>query len=128
MRRVGSKAVDASPAVGPYALLVLSALVAVAIVFLGRMRTHSAHVNRRGAGFRALLPVALASFGSIATIERLGFVLTASGLFWVTARAFDATHPARDAIWAAALSIGAYFLFARLLELPLPSGVFSSLL
>jgi hypothetical protein len=44
-------------------------------------------------------------------------------LFWLTARAFDEKHPTRDAFFALGVSVGVYVLFARLLELPLPSGV-----
>ena len=43
---------------------------------------------------------------------------------WIwTARAFDARRPVRDALFAIALSLGAYLLFARVLQLQLPSGV-----
>jgi hypothetical protein len=44
-------------------------------------------------------------------------------LFWCTARAFDARRPVRDAVFAIGLSLGAYLLFARVLQLQLPSGV-----
>jgi putative tricarboxylic transport membrane protein len=54
--------------------------------------------------------------------ETAGFVIASAALFWLTARAFDAAHPIRDAIYAAAVSAGAYVLFARILDLPLPAG------
>jgi putative tricarboxylic transport membrane protein len=44
-------------------------------------------------------------------------------LFWCTARAFDTRHPARDALFAVLVSAGAYLLFTRLLQLPLPAGL-----
>jgi hypothetical protein len=44
-------------------------------------------------------------------------------LFWLTARAFDAAHPVRDAIYAAAVAVGSYLVFARMLDLALPAGV-----
>lgn len=125
VRRVGSKAVDGSPSAGSYPAVVLSALVTVTLMFVNRLRSQRTHIEPPGAGVRAVLPIAVAMLISIATMERLGFVVTASGLFWITARAFDRTHPIRDAGWAAGLSIGAYLLFARLLELRLPSGVFA---
>ena len=56
-------------------------------------------------------------------VERGGFVIASTALFWATARAFDPRHPARDAIFAVAVSVGAYLLFARVLQLPLPAGV-----
>jgi hypothetical protein len=44
-------------------------------------------------------------------------------MFWLTARAFDDRHPLRDIAIAAMLSICAYFLFGRVLQLPLAAGV-----
>jgi hypothetical protein len=44
-------------------------------------------------------------------------------LFWFAARAFDERHPARDAVFAVAISVSAYLLFARVLQLSLPAGV-----
>jgi putative tricarboxylic transport membrane protein len=55
--------------------------------------------------------------------ERAGFIVASAQLFWCTARAFDARHPVRDALFAIAISLAAYVLFARVLQLPLPSGV-----
>jgi putative tricarboxylic transport membrane protein len=123
VRKVGSRAVAGSTSGSVYPTIVLSSLVAVALIFVYRTRSRHLHVEPSGAGARAVVPIAVAMLVSIAAIEALGFVLTAAGLFWITAKAFDATHPIRDAAWAAGLSIGAYLLFARLLELPLPAGV-----
>ena len=92
-------------------------------MFVNRTRSQRTHVEPPGAGVRAVLPIAVAMLISIATMEHLGFIVTAAGLFSITARAFDSTHPIRDAGWAAGLSIGAYLLFARLLDLPLPAGL-----
>ena len=55
--------------------------------------------------------------------ESAGFLIASTVLFWCTARAFDARHPARDAIFAVVISLGAYLLFARVLQLPLPAGL-----
>ena len=66
-----------------YPAVVLSALVVVGALFAGRMRAHRTHVQPPGAGFRAVLPLALASVMSIATIERLGYE---SGLWETTIR------------------------------------------
>jgi putative tricarboxylic transport membrane protein len=54
--------------------------------------------------------------------ERAGFVLASAVLFWFVARAFDPRHPLRDGLFAAAVSSGAYLLFARVLDLQLPAG------
>jgi hypothetical protein len=56
-------------------------------------------------------------------IERAGFVLAAFILCWLTARAFDPGHPVRDAVFAAALSVGSYALFVHMLQLSLPAGL-----
>ena len=56
-------------------------------------------------------------------VERGGFVIASTALFWATARAFDSSHPTRDALFAVAVSIGVYLLFARVLQLPLPAGI-----
>jgi putative tricarboxylic transport membrane protein len=58
-------------------------------------------------------------------VERAGFLIASAVLFWLVARAFDERRPVRDAVCAIAVSAGAYFLFARVLELPLPAGVFA---
>jgi hypothetical protein len=41
----------------------------------------------------------------------------------MAARAFDATHPLRDAAFAVAVSVASYLLFVRILQLSLPAGV-----
>jgi putative tricarboxylic transport membrane protein len=56
-------------------------------------------------------------------LERLGFVIAAAVLFWLTARAFDTRHPARDALFAIGMSVASYLLFARVLQLQLPAGI-----
>ena len=56
-------------------------------------------------------------------VERAGFVLASTALFWCTARAFDTKHPVRDLAIGLMVSFAAYVVFARLLELPLPRGV-----
>jgi hypothetical protein len=52
--------------------------------------------------------------------ESVGFVVASTAMFWLTARAFDRSHPVRDGLFAAGVSLAAYLLFARLLKLPLP--------
>jgi putative tricarboxylic transport membrane protein len=126
VRRVGPAAVERSKSAGTYPAVVLLGLFMMGMLFVNRMRSARSPVEPSGAGLRAVLPIVAAMLVSIATIERLGFVATAAGLFWITARAFDASHPIRDAGWAAGLSLGAYLLFARLLALPLPPGVFAN--
>ncbi len=56
-------------------------------------------------------------------MDRAGFVIASSVCFWMAARAFDATHPLRDAAFAVAVSVASYLLFVRMLQLSLPAGV-----
>jgi putative tricarboxylic transport membrane protein len=56
-------------------------------------------------------------------VERAGFVLASAALFWLTARAFDRRRPVRDAVFAFGVAIGAYLLFAGVLQIALPAGV-----
>lgn len=72
---------------------------------------------------RTTILLALALGVNVLLIERAGFVLASIPLFWLTARSFDNQHPIRDAAVASALSIGAYVIFARVLQIPLPAGV-----
>jgi putative tricarboxylic transport membrane protein len=59
----------------------------------------------------------------LALAERGGFVIASAVLFWCTARAFDARHPVRDGVGAIAVSVAAYLLFARALDVQLPAGL-----
>jgi putative tricarboxylic transport membrane protein len=56
-------------------------------------------------------------------MERAGFVLASTLLFWLTARAFDRTRPVRDVVFALGVAVATYLLFARVLQLSLPAGV-----
>jgi len=106
---------------GPYPLIVLSGLVLCTLaVAIGGLRAGS---TRARAEWR---PVGLIAAGiglDLALAERAGFIIASAVLFWCVARAFDARHPSRDALFAAAVSAGAYLLFGRVLDLPLPAGV-----
>jgi hypothetical protein len=55
--------------------------------------------------------------------ERGGFVLASAALFWFTARAFDSRRPYRDAAFSILISVSAFLLFARVLQLSLPAGI-----
>lgn len=124
VRRFGSLATESSPRMGRYPVFVLTALAVVSLAFAIQLhRSRGAAVERAGAGWRAVWLIAAGIVVDLMFVERLGFILAAAGLFWMTARAFDRAHPLRDAGWAVALSVAAYFVFARLLELPLPAGV-----
>ena len=55
--------------------------------------------------------------------ERGGFVMASAALFWFTARAFDSRRPYRDAAFSIVISVSAFLLFARVLQLSLPAGI-----
>ncbi len=75
----------------------------------------------------ALGYLALALLLNLALMERAGFVISSSVLFWLAARAFHSRIPARDAAVAVLLSILVYFAFTRGLGLILPLGIFNRL-
>jgi len=111
--------------VGAYPTFVLTGLVACAIAAL---------VVGRGANgvATALRPrikisgtvwwIGLALVVNLAMAETVGFVTASTAMFWLTARAFDDRHPIRDVVFAVVMAVGAYLLFGRLLQLPLPAG------
>lgn len=114
---------------GPYPLLVLAGLIVFGLAAAaGSVRREPEATRKpeaaRSPGWR---PIALLAAGVVLHLtlaERAGFILASAALFWFTARAFDTRHPARDALFALAVSVGAWLLFARVLQLPLPSGWF----
>ena len=124
IRKVGWSATDLETT-GPYPIFILAALSVTVLVFAHQLRrSPGQHVERAGAGWPAVQLVAAGILMNVLFIERAGFILAATVLFWTTARAFDSDHPLRDAGWAAGLSVTAYLVFGRLLDLPLPMGVF----
>ena len=124
VRKLGTSATEASATTGSYPVLVLAALTSAMVAFVvGLRRREGLAIEHPGAGWRAVLLIAAGIIIDLIFIERLGFVLASGGLFWLTARAFDAKHPLRDAGVAAALSVATYLVFARLLDVSLPPGV-----
>lgn len=107
-----------------YPLLVLVGLLFFACAaVLESVRARAASPKNSDAG--RWRPAALIAAGmalDLALMERAGFVLASTALFWLTARAFDRQHPARDTLFALAVSTGAYLLFVRVLNVTLPAG------
>jgi putative tricarboxylic transport membrane protein len=111
--------------VGVYPTFVLAglALCAVAAV-VSRRTTRSARLQLLRPRFAGtVMWIVLALVINLVLAERVGFIVASASMFWLTARAFDDRHPLRDVLFAAMLSICAYVLFGRLLQLPLPAGV-----
>jgi putative tricarboxylic transport membrane protein len=108
----------------PYAAFVLAGLAlfgVAAALSVRRERTRSAEL-----GALTWRPLALIGAGAalhVLLAESLGFIVAATLLFWLTARAFDARRPVRDAVAALGVAAGSYALFVYALELPLPAGV-----
>ena len=115
-----------------YPTIILAGLVIFGIFsYVGRVPT-------RGSDQRALdpptthwRPVALIAAGVLLNLllaETGGFIIASVALFWCVARAFDPRHPVRDALFAVAVSVGAFLLFGRVLDLQLPAGVLAGLI
>ena len=72
--------------------------------------------------------LSLALLLNLLLLERAGFVIASTALFWLAARAFGSRRPACDAVVAVLLSVLVYQAFTRGLGLTLPSGVIERLL
>ena len=127
-RKLGTGS-DTSASLGLYPAFVIAGFVSMVVTFaFGVRRSRRRVIEQAGAGWRAIGLVTAGVVADLALMEHLGFILASIGLFWLTARAFDAEHPVRDAVCAVALSFLTYFLFGHLLDLPLPSGVLARIL
>lgn len=126
LRKLGTGRTEggATQSMGPYPLLVLVGLALSALAaLLAAMRSrHTASLAPRWLQWRTLAVVGTALALDLALLESTGFIVASTALFWLTARAFDQRHPARDAVFAVGVSIATYLLFARILDLPLPAG------
>jgi putative tricarboxylic transport membrane protein len=116
--------------VGRYPLFVLFGLAASALWSAGAMvrwraRAGQTSVPAAGVatGWRAVILIAVAAGIDLLLLDRAGFIIASTALFWVTARAFDASHPIRDVVFALAVSTASYVVFVRWLDLALPAGV-----
>lgn len=76
----------------------------------------------------ALGTLTLGLAASVALLERAGFILASTLLFWLVARAFESRRPRRDAAVGALLSLAVYLAFTRGLGLNLPAGFLAGLL
>jgi putative tricarboxylic transport membrane protein len=109
---------------GPYPLFVLAGLAIFGVAAVVNVRKSSVRsAEARWPRWRSVALIAVGVSLNLAMAERAGFVIASAVLFWFVARAFDERHPARDAAFAFAVSVSAYLLFARVLQLSLPAGV-----
>jgi putative tricarboxylic transport membrane protein len=126
LRELGTGGAEAASlaSAGPYPLFVLAGLAIfgiAAIVNVNKTRVPGAEA--RWPRWRSVALIGVGVALNLAMAEPAGFVIASAVLFWFVARAFDERHPARDAGFAVAVSVGAYLLFARVLQLSLPAGV-----
>ena len=100
------------------------AFVALMVSFIVRMRRrHAPTAQASRTAWGAMLLIGAGVIIELALLEYLGFIIASAVLFWLTARAFESRHPLRDVGSAVAVSAGAYVLFAKLLDLSLPTGI-----
>jgi putative tricarboxylic transport membrane protein len=126
LRELGTGSAEAASLAnaGRYPLFVLAGLGIFGIAAVANVRKSSVRTaEARWPRWRSVALIGLGVTLNLALAERAGFVIASAVLFWFVARAFDERHPARDAGFAVAVSVGAYLLFARMLQLPLPAGV-----
>jgi len=110
---------------GPYPLVVLAGLLIFSCLAVMQVRA-TPTLDAPGTEPARWAPVAWLGTGIamyLLLAEPGGFVVASAALFWCTARAFDSRRPLRDAAYSVVISVAAYLLFARVLQLTLPAGV-----
>jgi putative tricarboxylic transport membrane protein len=120
LEKLGTAADPTAPSrLGAYPLVVFGGLLLTVVAFVfTSLRSRATVASSIDA--RAIALIALAIALSVLLINAAGFIIASIALFWLTARAFDRRHPVRDAIAAVVLSVGAYVLFAGVLQIQLP--------
>jgi putative tricarboxylic transport membrane protein len=120
----GQSGGGALASVGAYPTFVLAGLAcAIAALVVGRTTKGVGVIRRTRLKISGTVGlIALALLINLVMAETVGFTLASTAMFWLTARAFDDRHPKRDAVFALAMSVTAFVLFARVLQLPLPAG------
>jgi putative tricarboxylic transport membrane protein len=126
LRALGTGDVEAASLAdaGPYPLFVLAGVFVFGIAAVTNIRrTGERRAEARFPRIKSIGLIVIGAILNLALAERAGFVIASAALFWFVARAFDEHHPRRDALFAVGISVFAYLLFARLLQLSLPAGV-----
>lgn len=75
------------------------------------------------ADWKPVLVLSVALLADILLIERLGFVLSSTLLFWGVCLGFGSRRYLRDISSGLVLALTAYLTFTRLLDLNLPAGI-----
>jgi putative tricarboxylic transport membrane protein len=113
------------PSVVAAGLTLLGSVLAVAALRAKGLRPAAAEAANSGisANRRALGFLAAALLLNLILLERAGFVVASSALFWLAARGFGSERPVRDAVIALLLSLLVYAAFTQGLGLTLPRGI-----
>jgi len=110
---------------GPYPIVVLAGLLIFSCLAVVHVRANPT-IDAPGTAPLTWTPVAWLAAGIVTYLllaETGGFVIASALLFWCTARAFASQRPLRDAVYSVVISVSAYVVFAKVLQLALPAGV-----
>jgi putative tricarboxylic transport membrane protein len=107
------------PAVVSAGLLLLGAWLSLE-AFTGGWRHRGEQAGSFAAG--PFLWVSAGLFAHMLLIGTAGFVIAGMALFVCVARGFDSKKPIRDFLIGAALSLGVFLFFVKLLNVNLPAG------
>jgi putative tricarboxylic transport membrane protein len=78
--------------------------------------------------WRTVLLLIAAFLANVVLIDRVGFPISGTVLFWGSAYALGSRHFLRDPLIALVLSVVTYLIFARALGIGLPAGVLEGVL
>lgn len=118
--------------VGPAAVpTLIGALLLVVAVFLAVDVLRGGHGEleagedidlSHGSDWRTVLLLAASFLANVLLIERVGWPISGAVLFFGCAFALGSRKYALNAVIAVIMSVGSYFLFARVLGIELPAG------
>jgi putative tricarboxylic transport membrane protein len=117
------------PQIFPYISVI--ALVLLAAYLIWQTATGKPDAAKPEAGhadWKGVIAITVGLLSQYFLIETLGFVLSASFLFFAVAWGFHSRRHLRDAIVAVVLSLLTYLIFTKLLNLQLPPGIFKGVL
>lgn len=78
--------------------------------------------------WRTVLPLVLVLVANVALVDRLGWVLAGTLLFWGSVWALGSRHYVRDGLISLALSLASFYGFYLGLGIALPAGVLEGVL
>ncbi len=112
-----------------FPLVVSIGLILFSLAFLARVTVWTdtdlgVHAAAEAADTDWTVPAMVAAglIGYVVLIEPLGYVLASALFFPFGARVLGSRSPLRDVVAGVALAVAVYFLFTRLLGVPLPPG------